>query len=53
MTVYTAIMYLYQVIVGYLLIVLVANLFTTRDIQHQVVGAVVILPFLLRLFLIK
>jgi len=53
MPTYYWIMGIYTVMVGYLLFILIWNLFDCEDFWEQIVAIFVVIPFLLRLLYIK
>lgn len=53
MGVYAAIQILYHVITAYFLLILVMNLFRERSFRDQLIAAIAVIPFLLRVFGVK
>lgn len=53
MPIYYVTMGIYTVMIGYILFILIWNLFDCKDSWEQIVAFFVIVPFLLRLLLVK
>lgn len=53
MLTYQWIMVIYTALIGYLLFIVIWNLFDCKDFWEQVVAVFVIVPFLLRILFIK
>ncbi len=51
--VYAAVQVLYHGLAGYFLVILVVNLFREASLRDQVIGAIAVIPFALRLLGIK
>jgi hypothetical protein len=51
--VYATIQALYHALAGYFLVILVVNLFREASLRDQVIGAIAVIPFALRLLGIK
>ena len=49
----TIITFIYYCLVGFVSIVLIYNLIKTKDWQKEILYAIVVIPFLLRLFMLK
>jgi hypothetical protein len=52
-TIYEVIQYIYRFLVGGMCILFIINIVNKRKIGAQLIGAFVLLPFLLRFLLIK